>query len=186
MATFPGGIASLTNPEYNSRMNILSHAAQHTSANDEIEAIETALGAGFGKATSAEVTTGTDDAKFTTPKALKDAGIVATTTPTFGSWVDKSSSYAAQQATTDGFVVMILSPESCWESGMTLRGYSDSNSNPTTLRVGVDWSGNGSGGAMTRSATMPVKKNDYWKMTTTAYGNAGSYNITVYWIPSGT
>lgn len=30
------------------------------------------------KATGAEVTTGTDDAKFATPKAIKDAGIVAT------------------------------------------------------------------------------------------------------------
>lgn len=117
---------------------------------------------------------------------ITNAGALNVTPTVLGSWVDKSSSYASQQATTDGFVIITLSPQSCFESGMTLRGYSDSSSNPTTLRVGVDWSGNGSGGAMTRSATMPVKKNDYWKVTESAYGNAGTYNITVYWIPLGT
>jgi hypothetical protein len=45
MATFPGGIKSFTNPVANDHMNILSHSQQHTDANDEITAIQTALGA---------------------------------------------------------------------------------------------------------------------------------------------
>jgi hypothetical protein len=48
MATFPGGIKSFTNPIANDHMNILSHAQQHTDANDEITAIQTALGTSLG------------------------------------------------------------------------------------------------------------------------------------------
>jgi hypothetical protein len=44
MATFPTGIAALTNPTTTDKMNVVSHAAQHIAANDEIEAVETALG----------------------------------------------------------------------------------------------------------------------------------------------
>jgi hypothetical protein len=42
-------------------------------------------GTALTKATGAEVTAGTDDAKYTTPKAIKDAGIVAVTLPSIAS-----------------------------------------------------------------------------------------------------
>jgi hypothetical protein len=47
--------------------------AQHSVAGVHSDALVTTL-----KATSAEVTTGTEDAKIATPKAIKDAGIVVT------------------------------------------------------------------------------------------------------------
>lgn len=45
MATnYPYGVDSLTNPSSNDDMQTVSHSAQHTNANDAIEAIETELG----------------------------------------------------------------------------------------------------------------------------------------------
>jgi hypothetical protein len=44
MASFPTAIATLNNPTSTDKMNAVPHATQHTNANDEIEAIETALG----------------------------------------------------------------------------------------------------------------------------------------------
>ena len=82
-----------------------------------------------------------------------------------GAWVDKSSSYAAQQAATDGFVVAIS------DGGNYIQGYSDSNTNPTTLR--------GYGNAANSSIAFPVRKGDYWKIV------VGVGSPTVYWIPLG-
>lgn len=44
MASYPGTIATLTNPLSTDYMDVVGHAGQHSSANDEIEAIETELG----------------------------------------------------------------------------------------------------------------------------------------------
>ena len=44
MADYPAAITSLTNPEATDSTKSPSHAAQHSDANDEIEAIETELG----------------------------------------------------------------------------------------------------------------------------------------------
>ena len=87
----------------------------------------------------------------------------------FGSWVDKSSSYASQQATTDGFIVCRLTGNS-----QTAIGYTDSDTNPSTIRCAMK---NGTeAGETFKSFTMPVKKNDYWKVTV-------SGAPTIYWIP---
>ena len=96
-----------------------------------------------------------------------------------GAWVDKSSSYGAQQATTDGFVVVDL-VRGGGDSIATSIGYTDANSDPTTERTRccavnsasthVDFDG---------GFCMPVKKNDYWKVV-----NSGGTQ-KVYWIPLG-
>lgn len=44
MATYPGGIPSLTNPSSTDPLSSPAHATQHSNANDEIEAICTELG----------------------------------------------------------------------------------------------------------------------------------------------
>jgi hypothetical protein len=44
MAEFPAAIKTFTNPISTDHMNTLSHAQQHAEANDEITAIQTALG----------------------------------------------------------------------------------------------------------------------------------------------
>jgi len=85
----------------------------------------------------------------------------------FGAWVNKSSSYGAQQAATDGFVSV-----RCDQAIIT--GYTDGNADPTTviLQVGAnDDSRNG--------FIMPVRKNDYWKIT------VSQNTPTVYWLPLG-
>ena len=87
----------------------------------------------------------------------------------FGDWVDKSSSYGAQQAATDGFLVVSTN------SGANLQIYTDSSSNPTTLRAEF-----GVSGAYV-TGCCPVKKGDYWKVVAT-YGSPRM----VYWIPLGT
>lgn len=77
MATYPGGIVALSNPSTADKMNIVPHAAQHANANDEIEAIETALGVNLANVvqTGALDTDGTlsanSDVKVATQKAVK-------------------------------------------------------------------------------------------------------------------
>lgn len=44
MATFPSGIVSFTNPSAGTLMSVVSHSGQHIAENNEITAIETALG----------------------------------------------------------------------------------------------------------------------------------------------
>jgi hypothetical protein len=122
-----------------------------------------------------------------TPSAAPDANYevankkyVDDSVPAFGAWVDKSSSYAAQQAATDGFVVISASQTNGTVS--TVDCYTDVNANPTTLRgkFKLLWQGDylpmGYG-----NFTMPVKKSDYWKIVVTGTPTT----ITVYWIPLG-
>jgi hypothetical protein len=98
-------------------------------------------------------------------------------TPTaFGSWVNKSSSYGAQQAATDGFVVVVGIVNA---GGESIIGYTDASSNPTTARcqmttdTAVDTNN--------YSFTMPVRKGDYWKVVL-----SGAATLTsIYWIPLG-
>ena len=91
----------------------------------------------------------------------------------FGAWVDKSSSYAAQQAATDGFVVVHPT------AGSTLNWmfYTDANADPTTLRQAsynyADTSNHVVG------FTCPVKKGDYWKLVV----DGGTPKV--WWIPLG-
>jgi len=92
----------------------------------------------------------------------------------FGSWVDKSSDYGAQQASTDGFVIGIT----IGGSDREYVGYSDSSSNPTTVRAYLSTFPDGSEKG---SFMFPVKKNDYWKITF----SGGSGTLTAYWMPMG-
>jgi hypothetical protein len=48
MASFPAAIVSLNNPTATDKMNIVPHSTQHIDVNDEVEAIETALGVNLG------------------------------------------------------------------------------------------------------------------------------------------
>lgn len=93
-----------------------------------------------------------------------------------GSWVDKSSSYDSQQATTDGFVTAFCSATA--SGAFDVQGYSDSASTPTTLRA---WSRITAVGSNSVAITMPVKKGDYWRVVTSSI----TPTIVVYWIPLG-
>ncbi len=84
-----------------------------------------------------------------------------------GAWVNKSASYGAQQAATDGFVIVT--------TVNSASGYlrTDSANPPTTLRGTLDAI------ASINSCMTPVKKGDYWMFTL----NDGT--IAVWWIPLG-
>ncbi len=143
-ASFPGAIKN-----FSAIVNGVTKlvAALFNSPYDEITAIETELGTS-PKGSYADV------------KARLDA------TTTLGAWVDKSSSYGAQQATTDGFVI-------AYGTGSgSIYGYTDVNADPTTVRQRDN-------DDTAQSIMFPVKKNDYWKVTT-----AGPA-LAVYWIPLG-
>jgi hypothetical protein len=85
----------------------------------------------------------------------------------FGSWETKNNN-TVYQAETDGFVLA----SSPYVSGPQVIGYTDSSNPPTILRIqcGVDSS------TTYHAITMPVRKDDYWKVTGAA---------TIYWVPFG-
>lgn len=93
--------------------------------------------------------------------------------PQLGAWVDKSASYAAQQAATDGFVVVVVT--TAGSDGVHV--YTDANADPTTKRGLVL----GKTVTISGSAMVPVKKNDYWKIVK----DASAVIAAVYWIPIG-
>ena len=102
--------------------------------------------------------------------ATKDA------TTGLGAWVDKSTSYGAQQATTNGFVVGYATQNT---TVLRIAGYTDSSITPSTVR----WYTHAEsvGGDLFVSICMPVKKGDYWKVDFPA----GSPAVHLYWIPLG-
>lgn len=85
----------------------------------------------------------------------------------FGSWVSRSND-TVYQAASDGFVCATATPENA-----LIKGYTDGSNPPTTLRTQCR---GGGGSANDAGITMPVKKDDYWTVT--------SAN-TVYWLPIG-
>lgn len=103
-----------------------------------------------------------------------------------GSRSDKSSSYGAQQATTDGFVEVVAS----WGDGgvcdYMVEGFTDSATNPT-IRKGlvhipvIPDNGAVRGG----SFCMFVKKNEHWKVVRTVTGTPTSESLVVYFTPLG-
>jgi hypothetical protein len=95
-----------------------------------------------------------------------------------GSWVDKSGSYGAQQAATDGFVV-VYGRASVNGGDFQVNFYTDSASNPTTLRGRIYTNSNTTENYDT--LTCPVKKGEYWKVV---QGTSGGV-YSVYWIPLG-
>ena len=81
-----------------------------------------------------------------------------------GTW-NAGSNNTVYQATTDGFVLCRGTTD------VTVIGYTDGSNPPTTERIRQESSQNS-----INSFTMPVRKNDYWKVT----GGA-----VIYWIPLG-
>jgi len=95
---------------------------------------------------------------------------LGTITSIFGSWTDKDSGnntlvkINVYKVTSDGFVC------ACGNAAATVRGYTDSSNPPTKERL-VNASATSA-----QSVTMPVRKNDYWKITGAS---------TIYWLPIG-
>jgi hypothetical protein len=87
----------------------------------------------------------------------------------FGAWEGKTAG-TVYQASSDGFVVAMADGPS--GSGY-IEGYTDSSASPSTkvMWSSDQWSGQKGG------VTFPVRKNDYWKVTT-------SFWATVYWVPA--
>ena len=86
----------------------------------------------------------------------------------FGNWESRNIN-TVYKAATDGFVVTSNAPP----SGVHY-GYTDSNSNPTTLRTGNDGQGDVEG------IMMPVRKGDYWRVYQPTPINTSN---KVYWLP---
>ena len=123
------------------------------------------------------------DTKIPTQKAVK-AYVDA---KALGAWVDKSSSYAAQAATTDGFVVLDFYVQDGGSGILDFIGYSDGNADPTTKRNGATFhfAADTSGKNGNQGFTMPVRSGDYWKVLRTTSGTISGEALTVYWIPFG-
>ena len=95
-----------------------------------------------------------------------------------GALVDKSGSYDTQQATTDGFIEVIVDGTGL-AGGNFAKGYTDAANPPTTFR-GVGYGADTDSHFKMSTFTMVVKKNDYWRVIKT-----GSPALTVSWIPLG-
>ena len=90
----------------------------------------------------------------------------------FGSWTNKDSANntlvknTVYKVTSDGFIC-------ARHTNGVIYGYTDSSSSPNTLRVAND------AACLGTSVTLPVRKDDYFKLTT-------NVNITaIYWLPMG-
>ena len=101
----------------------------------------------------------------------------------WGAWVDKSSSYGAQQATTDGEVAVYLSITDVGASKYYVLGYTDSASDPTTIRGACTFHytpDDPTTGYV--GFTMKVRKGDYWKVVPSGTGTVNTFSV--YWIPA--
>lgn len=87
-----------------------------------------------------------------------------------GAWDATKSEGTIYQAATDGFVVG--HGASSGGGGSTIIVVTDSSATPTTQRYN-------SGSSLNLSFTVPVRKNDYWKV------DNGGRSTAVYWIPLG-
>lgn len=102
---------------------------------------------------------------------LTKAGAVNVTLPKLGAWSDKSADYGAQLASTDGFVM-------CYAyNAHYVRGYTDVNADPVTLRAYIRDGGDDAGDSG-GTFLMPVKSGDSWKVVKDAGTSFG-----VFWIP---
>jgi len=159
--------------------SIIDNAAVSAIVNADISASASILDTKLAQLTTALKVAGTSLTGLSSiPSA---AGVIPATNLPYGggglrAWVDKSSSYAAQQATTDGLVIGYLVP---YDSTSAADFYTDSTSNPTTIRQKLT---NIIGNVDAVNFCMPVRKSDYWKMVVTG----SAYTTTViYWIPLG-
>jgi hypothetical protein len=145
--------------------------SQNTAGDGTVDMIKYASGdyveVADGARVAASTSTGDPDKTIATKDFVE--GRVAAAVPdddAFGSWASKSNN-TVYQADTDGFVCAYASTDSY------VNGYTDSNNPPTTKRVGGSSS---DVHTRTGSVMMPVKKNDYYKVT-------GATNV--FWIPIG-
>ena len=90
----------------------------------------------------------------------------------FGTWTSCSLG-TVYQAASDGFVCAML-----LNSNEEVAGWTDSSNPPTTERLQVCGYSSASASDKSASFTMPVKKSDYWKVT-----SGGT--PTIYWLPIG-
>ena len=111
------------------------------------------------------------DSKLPAVDGSQLTGLPITPQVGFGSWVDKSASYGAQQAATDGFVLARA------VNNGTIDIYTDGNADPTTARGHSE----GYSNAQATVTTVPVRKGDYWKIVV----SVGTVPDYVYWIPLG-
>jgi len=92
-----------------------------------------------------------------------------------GSWISRSNN-TSYEATTDGFVVA-YGGDTGGVGGFYI--YSDANATPTTMIARCYTSGADVG--VVQTATVPVKKGDYWRVVKSGSGATP----TVRWIPLG-
>ncbi len=106
----------------------------------------------------------------------------------FGTRVDDSSNYGAQQAPSDGFVSAYLDVSDAGYCVYYANGYTDSSSNPTTIVAGATYQFTPSYSSRNyESFIMPVRKGDYWKVVpANSYGSCTVNSFKVYWTPLGT
>ena len=168
MATnYPGSLDS-----YSTKAAAETIAEGHINdPQDAIEAIEAKVGTGASTPVVDTVLRGTGTG--TTAFGKIDSGDASAV---LGAWVDKSASYGAQQAATDGFVLG-------WgyggSTGGTIEVLTDAASTPTTVRIKDGTVGN----YVTLNANVfcPVKKGDYWMVRFAGDCTAQA----IYWIPLG-
>jgi hypothetical protein len=100
----------------------------------------------------------------------------------FGTVVDKSSSYAAQKAATDGFIKFTVVHGQANNNHVQIDGYSDSAADPLTLLSTeyLTWDNNPDSSKLRGGDCFFVRKNDYWKIVVTS---GTSYTLKVYWAP---
>jgi hypothetical protein len=101
---------------------------------------------------------------------------------TFGAWTDEDSATdtlikdTIYKADCDGFIVVNYTSTSV---DTEILGYTDSSATPTTVRFRLSTTSiSGNKGV---SFTMPVKKDDYAKVT-----SSGATAPTIFWLPIGT
>ncbi len=109
------------------------------------------------------------------PKLVSQA-----TASIFGAWTNLDSDTNAlaktnvYKATSDGIVMAYKACTAGW--AQELVGYTDNNNPPTTVRCAAS-----NANTLYATITMPVKKNDYFKIVANTAGNP-----TIYWLPIGT
>ncbi len=102
----------------------------------------------------------------------------------FGAWENKAVN-TVYQASTDGFVVVNLIMPSGSGRSCAAQGFTDSKSSPATLRISasvVDNGGYGYSWPQYGGFNMPVRKGNYWKVTTRGNVCSGAF---VNWMPLG-
>lgn len=99
----------------------------------------------------------------------------------FGAWDASKSIGSIYQAPADGFVLAYITMTNSGGGGWSISGFTDSSSNPTTLRVEQNVQAGSQQGTL--AITLPVRKGDYWKVTVTAGGGVAAEAI--YWLPVG-